>query len=274
MQIGKRSEKGKSLLPSRDGFTLIELLVVIGIIAVLMAILMPALQRAKRQARTIVCRKNLSQYGLATRMYLDDFEGYFPYSFSWLYSRNNTTGCRWHDKANNLINKPEDAGVLWSYLKDKDIHLCPDFDVVARMTGCPVCNGKTIPVEPQYSYSMNSYLNGDAWSMVPDQYRAGSEKAKKELGVKNPAQVFLFSEENTWAIEGLSGAGINDNNLRATPSNTTDCFATYQNTSASRLDLGYANAVFVDAHVEQVSPYPAGNTFRLSWPLGPPIPEW
>ena len=69
----------------RKGFTLIELLVVIAIIAILMSILMPALQRVKRQARTIVCRKNLSQYGLASRMYLDDWDGNFPYSFSWLF---------------------------------------------------------------------------------------------------------------------------------------------------------------------------------------------
>ena len=60
------------------GFTLIELLVVIAIIAVLMAILLPAIQRAKEQARTISCRSNLRQYGIAERMYLDDCQGRFP----------------------------------------------------------------------------------------------------------------------------------------------------------------------------------------------------
>jgi len=68
----------------KKGFTLIELLVVIAIIAILMAILMPALQRVKRQANTILCRKNLSQYGLGSRMYLDDWNGAFPYSFNQL----------------------------------------------------------------------------------------------------------------------------------------------------------------------------------------------
>ncbi|MHC4145259.1 MAG: type II secretion system protein, partial [Planctomycetota bacterium] len=85
----------------RKAFTLIELLVVIAIIALLMAILMPALQRVKRQARTIVCRKNLSQYGLASRMYLDDFDGNFPYSFTWLY-KDGGRSHRWHDKSRNL----------------------------------------------------------------------------------------------------------------------------------------------------------------------------
>jgi prepilin-type N-terminal cleavage/methylation domain-containing protein/prepilin-type processing-associated H-X9-DG protein len=254
------------------GFTLIELLVVIAIIALLMAILMPALQRAKRQARTIICRKNLSQYGLAARMYLDDFDGQFPYSFSWLY-RTNNRGCRWHDEANNLTKRPEDGGSLWPYLKDKNIHLCPDFDVVAKMTGCRSCDGRTIPVEPQYSYGMNSYLNGDAWNSVPAQYKTTMDRLRKESEVKHPSQVFFFSEENTWAIPGLSGAGINDNNLRSTPNCNTDCFATYHNTSSGKLDNGYANAVFVDAHVEQVSAYPAGNTFVLSWPSGKPTPS-
>ena len=261
---------------SKRAFTLIELLVVIAVIAILMAILMPALQRAKRQAKAITCRNNLRQYGLASKMYLDDFDGSFPYSFNWLY-KNGSTGCQWHDAANNLSNKPENGGCLWPYLKAMDIHLCPDFDVIAKMTGCQSCNNnRTIPIDPQYSYSMNSYLNGDAFAYVPPQYHPNIDRIRKESEVKHPARVFFFSEENTWAIPGLSGAGINDNNLRSTPPCNTDCFATFHNTSTGKkkLDLGYANAVFVDAHVEQVSARPAGNTFVLSWPSGAPIPHW
>jgi len=257
----------------RKGFTLIELLVVIAIIAILMAILMPALQRAKKQVWGILCRSNLKQYTLSSRMYLDDWEGQFPYSFSWLYSRN-YSGCRWHDEENNLTNRPEDAGSLWPYMKDKDIHLCPEFDIVARMMGCLNCTGDTIPIVPQYSYCMNSYLNGDAWNSVPAQYKTSIDKVRNESQVVNPARVFFFSEENTWAIPGLSGASINDNNLRSTPPCNTDCFATYHRAPSGDLNRGYANASFVDGHVEEVSAYPAGNTFVLSWPSGSPIPDW
>jgi len=155
----------------RAGFTLIELLVVIAIIAVLMAILMPGLQRVKEQARFTRCKANLRNYGYAARMYSDDNDGEFPYSFEWLYNQGGVN-CNWHDASNNLDRHPELAGVMWDYLKGLDIHLCPAFDTVARRMGCERCGGDPIPVEPQYGYTMNSYLNGDAWNSVPSQYRA------------------------------------------------------------------------------------------------------
>ncbi len=66
----------------RVGFTLIELLVVIAIIALLMAILMPALQRVKKQAKTVACLSLLKQWGLYFSMYTQEYDGYFMQGFN------------------------------------------------------------------------------------------------------------------------------------------------------------------------------------------------
>ena len=61
-------------MDKRKGFTLIELLVVIAIIALLMAILMPALNRARRQAKDVVCRSNLGQWSLVFSLFANDHD--------------------------------------------------------------------------------------------------------------------------------------------------------------------------------------------------------
>jgi prepilin-type N-terminal cleavage/methylation domain-containing protein len=95
-------------LRSRRGFTLIELLVVIAIVALLMAILMPTLQRVKRQAQGIGCQSNLKQWGLIFSMYANDHAGQFP---GWV-----DAGGPW----------PEVLTALWPYHQDtNDLFICP-----------------------------------------------------------------------------------------------------------------------------------------------------
>ncbi len=68
----KRNERERA-------FTLIELLVVIAVIALLMAILIPALHRARRQARTVVCQSNLRQWAMTLAAYTQSYEGRLPF---------------------------------------------------------------------------------------------------------------------------------------------------------------------------------------------------
>ncbi|UCF43287.1 MAG: prepilin-type N-terminal cleavage/methylation domain-containing protein [Planctomycetota bacterium] len=73
MFLTRRFREGRG---QRRGFTLVELLVVIAIIALLMSILMPALSRAREQAKDVLCQSNLRQWCTVHTMYTEDNEGY------------------------------------------------------------------------------------------------------------------------------------------------------------------------------------------------------
>jgi prepilin-type N-terminal cleavage/methylation domain-containing protein/prepilin-type processing-associated H-X9-DG protein len=81
-QRGLLSGRDRRDISKRVAFTLIELLVVIAIIALLLAILLPALQRVRKQAKAVVCQSNLRQWGTIWATYTQDNDGSLP-SISW-----------------------------------------------------------------------------------------------------------------------------------------------------------------------------------------------
>ena len=126
----------------RPAFTLIELLVVIAIIAILAAMLLPALAAAKAKAQRMNCINNVKQLGLATHLYVTDFQDKLPYpnwnppSYQgWLYYEDaaNTTPpnplvAPWNTNptlayAGGVLNNQ--GGLLWPFLKTIYVYRCP-----------------------------------------------------------------------------------------------------------------------------------------------------
>ena len=126
------------------GFTLVELLVVIGIIALLVSILLPALNKARMQAAMIKCQSNMRQLMLGVNTYASENKTQLPwcnwggvndntvYGYGWLFAR--------PDKRAAYIplytGTPEKAvisGVMWQYMKDTRMYHCPLDDAPVRL---------------------------------------------------------------------------------------------------------------------------------------------
>ena len=112
---------------STAAFTLIELLVVIAIIAILAAMLLPALAKAKDKAVRAQCEGNVKQISLATHLYVGDFRDYLPepnWNSPWVAKG-------WLYDATGKSSPPVptiaayESGLLWEYTKSMGIYLCP-----------------------------------------------------------------------------------------------------------------------------------------------------
>jgi prepilin-type N-terminal cleavage/methylation domain-containing protein/prepilin-type processing-associated H-X9-DG protein len=108
----------------RGGFTLIELLVVIAIIAILAALLLPALARAKAKAQTIRCCSNMKNWGYAMVMYLGDFDDCLPFFGD---DNSNYAQDFWHMKLAPYVARRVQSGILFGYtdVYTNELRKCP-----------------------------------------------------------------------------------------------------------------------------------------------------
>jgi len=110
----------------KRAFTLIELLVVIAIIAILAAMLLPALSSAKQRAWTTSCTSNLHQIGLGMRMFADDNNEYYPESGATIY---------WNATDPTTM-KPSWSEQIFPYTGNTNVYNCPgNVQLAAKLQG-------------------------------------------------------------------------------------------------------------------------------------------
>ncbi len=144
----------------RKGFTLIELLVVIAIIAILAAILFPVFAQAREKARAIVCISNEKQLGLATMMYVQDYdETYFEQDWPGGCPTSQTGYFAWQQGQT-----PQHwATLLYPYIKNGGIFACPDYNGTMYTASLALwaCGDPTKKlIVPYVNYGINEAIIG------------------------------------------------------------------------------------------------------------------
>ena len=165
-----------------SGFTLIELLVVIAIIAILAAMLLPALTRAKAKAAQVYCLNNLKQLGLALTTYVGDSSDQMPASAS--------NGQGWHaeDWIYWRVNNPT---YPLSVLMNSPLVRALGTGGSTNLFLCP--SQKTFLGNNGYGFSYS--FNGGMALEFPDAGAAGSPSPFKYTTIRNPVNKFMFVEE-------------------------------------------------------------------------------
>ncbi len=260
--------------PAKAAFTLIELLVVIAVIAILAALLLPTLSRAKEQGYTAVCKSNLRQMGIALANYTGDFKVYPLFLYIrvepppsqdvqvwWQDELDAYTGAKW---STNLA-----AGIADS---TSQLYLCPSY---ARAVGSIAlwpdsgdgwethgpygynCLGSSSTIPANGTLGLGGSDEGDTIS------NDGYSVATKDTDVVNPSRMVAIGDATFGGWFDESNSVVGNSNLQfgdgailyyVFGQNPPGMGPMILAAKARRHDASGRNIVFCDGHVESLTP--------------------
>ncbi len=170
------------------GFTLVELLVVIGIISILIAMLLPALNKAREAAKQVSCLSNLRQIGQAFQMYANQYRDYFvPYSI-----------------VNSAGTNDEWAGILYNahLVTTPLLYRCPSMTNASPFDALTTDPAKTVPTSSYWTYidygynyaNLGETPTSSSRQLTAPSYAPGAQIPAKRSQIKHPEQTIVMTD--------------------------------------------------------------------------------